>query len=73
MVRRLHLEEPPILNALYFRDKGGPSKLWRKDIAFDLGEGMSVHGFAALRETANTAKAGFSLFRRGTRHRREWR
>ena len=27
--------------------------------------GLSVHGFAALRETANTAKAGFSLFRRG--------
>ena len=58
-------EEPPILNALYFRDKDGPSKLWLKKIAFDFGEGMSVHGFAALRETANTAKAGFSLFRRG--------
>ena len=57
-------EEPPILNATYFLDKDGPAKLWRKDIAFDLGEGMSVHGFAALRETANTAKAGFSLFRR---------
>ena len=58
-------EEPPILNALYFRDQGGPSKFWRKDIGFDFGEGLSVHGFAALRETANTAKAGFSLFRRG--------
>ena len=58
-------EEPPILNAPYFRNKDGPSKLWRKDIGFDFGEGLSVHGFAALRETANTAKAGFSLFRRG--------
>ena len=58
-------EDPPILNAMYFRDKNGTSKLWRKDVAFDFGEGMSVHGFAALRETANTAKAGFSLFRRG--------
>ena len=58
-------EEPPILNGRYFRDNDGPSKLWRKDIAFDFGDGMSVHGFAALRETAATAKAGFSLFRRG--------
>ena len=58
-------DEPPILNALYFREQDGPLKLWRKEIAFDFGEGMSVHGFAALRETANTAKAGFSLFRRG--------
>ena len=58
-------EEPPILNALYFRNNDGPSKFWRKDIAFDFGEGMSVHGFAALREIANTAKAGFALFRRG--------
>ena len=58
-------EEPPILNATYFREESGTPKLWRKSIAFDFGEGMSVHGFAALRETANTAKAGFSLFRRG--------
>ena len=57
--------EPPILNALYFRNQAGPSMFWRKEIGFDFGEGMSVHGFAALRETANTAKAGFSLFRRG--------
>ncbi|MDE2816047.1 MAG: ATP-binding protein [Chloroflexota bacterium] len=58
-------QEPPILNAPYFRDKEGPSKLWRKDISFDFGDGLSVYGFAALREKANTAKAGFSLFRRG--------
>lgn len=61
----LEPEDPPILNAQYFRDNGGPVRLWRKKITFDFGEGMSVHGFAALRETANTAKAGFSLFRRG--------
>lgn len=58
-------QEPPILQASYFRDKNGPAKLWRKNIAFDFGDGMSVNGFAALRETANTAKAGFALFRRG--------
>ena len=58
-------QEPPVLNAPYFREKEGPVRFWRKDLAFDFGDGLSVHGFAALRETANTAKAGFSLFRRG--------
>ncbi|MEQ8345113.1 MAG: ATP-binding protein [Sneathiellaceae bacterium] len=58
-------QQPPILEAPYFRDVSGPAKLWHKEIGFDFGEGLSVHGFAALRETANTAKAGFSLFRRG--------
>ena len=61
----LAYEEPRILSAPYFKNKDGPDQLWRKDIAFDFGDGLSVHGFAALRETANTAKAGFSLFRRG--------
>ncbi len=58
-------QEPPVLTAPYFREKNQPARLWRKDVAFDFGDGLSVHGFAALRETANTAKAGFSLFRRG--------
>lgn len=57
--------EPKVLTAAYFRDKEGAAREWRKPIDFDLGDGLSVHGFAALRETANTAKAGFSLFRRG--------
>jgi hypothetical protein len=61
----LSYREPKVLSAPFFRDKAGPDRLWRKDIEFDFGEGLSVHGFAALRETANTAKAGFSLFRRG--------
>lgn len=56
---------PKIFKAPYFKDKAGPEKEWRKDIAFDFGAGLSVHGFAALRETASVAKAGFSLFRRG--------
>jgi hypothetical protein len=58
-------KEPKILKASYFKNKSGPEKLWRKTIEFDFGEGLAVHGFAALRETANTARAGFSLFRRG--------
>lgn len=57
--------EPTILNTPYFRDRDGPEKLWRKPIVFDFGDGLSVHGFAAIRETANTARAGFVLFRRG--------
>jgi hypothetical protein len=57
--------EPKILKAPYFKEKDGPDREWRKSIEFDFGDGLSVHGFAALRETANTAKAGFSLFRRG--------
>jgi len=57
--------EPKVLKAAYFKDKNGPVSEWRKVIEFDFGNGLSVQGFAALRETANTAKAGFSLFRRG--------
>lgn len=57
--------DPKILKAAYFKDKSGPVTEWCKPIEFDFGNGLSVHGFAALRETANTAKAGFSLFRRG--------
>ena len=58
-------KEPKILKAPYFKDKSGPDRIWRKDIEFDFGQGLSVHGFAAIRETASTTKAGFSLFRRG--------
>lgn len=60
----LSYQEVPILRAPYFKDEGD-AILWKKEIVFDLGEGLSVTGFAAIRETANTAKAGFSLFRRG--------
>lgn len=58
-------EDPRVLNAPYFKQKAAAPKPWRKPIDFDFGEGLSVHGFAALRETASTARAGFALFRRG--------
>lgn len=61
----LTYEEPPILNAPYFQHQEGPRHTWRKDIAFDFGDGLSVQGFAALRQTGNTSRAGFALFRRG--------
>jgi hypothetical protein len=61
----LAYESPSILDAPYFKDKNGSPKLWQKPIEFDFGEGLSVHGFAALREPASTTRAGFALFRRG--------
>jgi hypothetical protein len=61
----LSYDEPPILRAPYFKDREGLTKEWRKEINFDFGDGLTVRGFAALRETASLNRAGFSLFRRG--------
>lgn len=58
-------EEPPILEAPYYKTPTEEPKRWRKDINFDLGGGLSVHGFAALRDPGNYSRSGFSLFRRG--------
>ena len=60
----LTYEEPPVLVAPYVRDPSAGPKRWRKEISFDLGGGMLVHGFAALRDPGNYARAGFGLFRR---------
>ncbi|RRA49306.1 ATP-binding protein [Acidipila sp. EB88] len=60
----LRYEEPKVLQAPSYKEKNGEPLLWRKQIQFDLGHGMRVDGFAALRATANVAKAGFALFRR---------
>jgi len=60
----LTYQDPPILVAPYERDPAGGPKTWRKDINFDLGGGMTVSGFAALRDPGNYARAGFGLFRR---------
>jgi hypothetical protein len=57
--------EPRILVAPYFKQPDGEAFRWRKEIAFDFGDGLSVNGFAAIRETGNTSRAGFALFRRG--------
>ena len=57
--------EPKVLEAADFKDPAGPVREWRKPIEFDFGNRLSVHGFAALRDRGSTAKAGFSLFRRG--------
>ncbi|MGY3485411.1 hypothetical protein ACVW1C_003294 [Bradyrhizobium sp. USDA 4011] len=61
----LSYEEPPVLTAPYYKEPDGPDQVWRKEIEFELGDGMSVRGFAALRDPGNYARSGFSLFRRG--------
>ena len=61
----LSYEEPSILCAPYVRAPESAPKLWRKDIDFDLGDDLSVTGFAALRDPGSFAKSGFALFRRG--------
>lgn len=55
---------PRVLHAPFARDSGEVRE-WRKPIAFDLGGGLSAHGFAGLMDPMNTARSGFALFRRG--------
>lgn len=57
-------EQPEILSAPYFKNENSEPLIWRKDIDFDFGEDLRVRGFAAIRKTASTTRAGFALFRR---------
>lgn len=61
----LQYNDPKILTAPKYDDLKGKPILWRKDIRFDVQEGLSVHGFVAIREKASVSEAGFALFRRG--------
>jgi hypothetical protein len=56
--------EPAVLSAPFYKNEGGTPLTWRKDITFDFGLGLGTTGFAGLRETASTTRAGFALFRR---------
>jgi hypothetical protein len=60
----LTFPEVRVLQAPYYRDHGGETFTWKKDILLDFGLGWRATGFAAIRETASTSGAGFSLFRR---------
>ena len=64
----LQFQEPKILNTK-FQEKPyvsvGDPIFWKKEIDFCVEDGLSVHGFVAIRETGSTAEAGFALFRRG--------
>jgi hypothetical protein len=63
----LTYEAPAILVAPFYNannEPQGDSREWRKDIDFDFGHRLRAHGFAAIRRTASTTRAGFALFRR---------
>ena len=61
----LEYAAPHILVAPYERKPDDGPKEWRRDINFDLGGGLSAHGFAGLMDPMNTNRSGFALFRRG--------
>lgn len=61
----LKFEDPKILNVPQYDKPNSSPILWLKQIDFELEEGLSVHGFVAIREKASTSEAGFALFRRG--------
>ena len=60
--------QPEVLEAPLYGDDHQPDGeplQWRLDLDdLDFGRGLRVRGFAALRRTASTRYAGFSLFRR---------
>ena len=43
---------------------GGADRLWRQDVAFEIGD-KSVRGWICILKNGSRAKAGFDLFRRG--------
>ena len=61
----LTYSEPKILKVPRYDEPKGHAILWRKEIAFPIEDGLSVHGYVAIREKASTSEAGFALFRRG--------
>jgi hypothetical protein len=60
----LTYEEPTVLSAPYYKDPTGLVQMWRKEINFELGDGLVVKGFAALRDPGNYSRSGFALFRK---------
>lgn len=61
----LRYENPEILVAPYYKDKGGPEITWKKEIKFSYGK-YSVEGFVGILKSMSTSEHnGFSLFRRG--------
>ena len=60
----LSYSQPSILCVPFHKTPSAAPRLWRKEINFDFGSGLRAEGFAALRETGSTSRAGFALFRR---------
>lgn len=61
----LSYQEPNTLKAPKWNEPKGKAIEWRREINFQVQDGLSVHGFVAIREKASTSEAGFALFRRG--------
>ena len=62
--QELVVEEVEVYEGPRFDDTEGERKLWSKSIDFDLGGGLRVHGFLAIRAVGSTSNAGLALFRR---------
>ncbi|WP_230084000.1 ATP-binding protein [Nocardioides marmotae] len=58
-------DEPPILKAPLYNDRGGEAHRWRQDVDLVLDSGRRVHGFVGIRETGASKSAGLALFYRG--------
>ncbi|MCE4064734.1 ATP-binding protein [Chryseobacterium gleum] len=61
----LQFNDPKILEASKYNEPHGEKIKWRKEIDFELEDGLFVKGFVGIRETGSTSEAGFALFRRG--------
>jgi len=61
----LEFLEPKILVAPKYDEPDGEQIEWKREIDFDVEDGLRVKGFVAIREKGSTAEAGFALFRRG--------
>lgn len=61
----LKFNDPKVLVAPRYDNPNGEPVIWKREINFDIEEGLSVYGFVAIREKASTSEAGFALFRRG--------
>jgi hypothetical protein len=62
---QLFYEDPAVLVSPPFDEPESSAISWRKEVDFDFGAGLRVHGFAALLAAGKQSQAGFSLFRRG--------
>lgn len=57
-------DEPAILVAPRYNDRGGALHHWRQEVDIRLESGRRVTGFVAIRETGDSRQAGLALFYR---------
>lgn len=60
----LTYDEPVILEAARYNDRGGEKNLWRKNVDIKLDSGRRVTGFVAIREMGSAKQGGLALFYR---------